>query len=209
MGCVVLLSGGVDSIVCAEMARAAGELRGVVFVDYGHPAQTLEGWKAFAYHGKTGAPLRVVHAFGLHLAEMAGTSADSPRVVPARNLLLIAAAANHAADLGATEVWIGANAADDADYPDCRTAWIDALSAVVRSAYGVTIQAPLAGMTKREIVDRARALGVHQSDTTACYQPHNDGTPCGVCASCRCAGAAWDDNPGVGATPDGRAKEAS
>lgn len=53
----VLLSGGIDSLVCAELARQAGELAVCVFVDYGHPAQVAEGWRAFAYAGSRGAPI--------------------------------------------------------------------------------------------------------------------------------------------------------
>lgn len=188
---VVLLSGGVDSLVCAELAREAGTLAGCVFVDYGHPAQIAEGWKAFSYHGRHGVPLRVVHAFGLHLADMAGDSGSSSRVVPARNLMLIASAANHAAGMGADEVWIGATAGDDRDYPDCRASWIEAVDGVTRAACGVGVRAPLIAMVKAEVVREALRLGIHRSDSVSCYQPGSGGAACGACASCVQADAAW------------------
>jgi 7-cyano-7-deazaguanine synthase len=193
MGVIVLVSGGVDSLVCAELARERGILRGVVFVDYGHPAQTAEAWRAFAYHGRTGVPLWVVHAFGLGLADMdpaAQAASDSPRVVPARNAILIAAAANRAAVAGASEVWIGAQGGDVEGYPDCRAEWIGLVSATMDAACGVTVSAPLVGWSKAEVIAEARRLGIDRAETWACYQPIGS-EPCRACASCVAADGAW------------------
>jgi len=176
-------------MVCAELARRDGRLAGLVFVDYGHPAQTAEAWKTFAYHGRTGVPLHTVHAFGLRLGAMAGGTGDDARIVPARNAMLLAAAVNHAAGI-ADEVWFGAHAGDDAAYPDCRQSWVAAMSDAMRSAYGVGVAAPLSGMTKAEVVTLARELGIAREDTWSCYEP--DGTtPCGACACCIAANKVW------------------
>jgi 7-cyano-7-deazaguanine synthase len=193
MSVIVLMSGGVDSLVCAELARERGILAGLVFVDYGHPAQAAEAWRAFAYHGRSRIPLWVVHAFGLGLADMdaaAQATSDSPRVVPARNALLIAAAANRAAVVGASEVWIGAQGGDDASYPDCRAGWIDAISEAMHAACGVRVAAPLVAMSKPQVIAEARRLGIAREETWACYRP--SGTdPCRACASCLAAADAW------------------
>lgn len=187
---IVLLSGGIDSLVCAELAREQGRLAGLVFVDYAHPAQTAEAWRSFAYHGRTRVPLWTVHAFGLALADMASDSQDSPRVVPARNALLIAAACNRAAVVGASEVWIGAQGGDASDYADCRAAWVDSISEVMRTACGVSVRAPLVCMDKSQVVAEARRLGLEQADAWACYSPVGMDA-CGACASCRASDAAW------------------
>jgi 7-cyano-7-deazaguanine synthase in queuosine biosynthesis len=46
MSTVVLLSGGIDSLVCAELMRQRGDLTGCVFVDYGHPCAAPRGMEA-------------------------------------------------------------------------------------------------------------------------------------------------------------------
>lgn len=179
----VLLSGGIDSLVCAESLRRSGELAGCVFVDYGHPAQVVEGWKAFAYCGTRRVPLRAVHAFGLDLGDMA--AAAGARVVPHRNAILLSLAANAARGLGADRLVIGANAADQADYPDCRPAFLDAMA----TALGMPVVAPLVGLSKAEVIRRARALGFTPDDAWSCYGAGPE--PCGSCPCCRSAGAAW------------------
>jgi 7-cyano-7-deazaguanine synthase len=180
----VLLSGGIDSLVCAEEARVAGTLAGCVFVDYQHPAQIPEGWKAFAYCGLRGVPLRVVHAFGLDLGDMG--SAHAARVVPARNALLIAAAANAMAALDGDHLVIGANLADQHDYPDCRRGFMNAMG----DALGIGVSTPLMGMSKAEVIGRARALGLTRDDAWSCYEAGPE--RCGACPSCRSADAAWE-----------------
>lgn len=179
---VVLLSGGLDSMVVAETARKAGSLRGCVFVDYGHPAQIPEGWKAFAYCGERGVPLKVVHVFGLSLGDM-GTG-DGARVVPARNAVLLAAAANTAIAMGATELAIGAIAEDQRDYADCRPEFFRAMS----DALGIAVVAPYVGWSKRDVVTAARLLGLRSEDAWSCYGPGPE--PCGICPSCASRGRA-------------------
>lgn len=173
---VVLLSGGLDSMVVAERARVAGALVGCVFVDYGHPAQQQEGWRAFAYCGERGVPLRVVHAFGLDLGDMG--AAVGARVVPCRNAVLLSVAANAARLLGGTELAIGAIANDQRDYSDCRPEFFAAMSI----ALGVSVTAPLVAWTKREVVVEAVRLGLRPSDAWSCYGPGP--IACGACPSC-------------------------
>lgn len=180
---VVLLSGGIDSLVCAEMARRSGDLAGCVFVDYGHPAQIPEGWKAFAYCGSRGVNLKVVHVFGLDLGDMA-TAAGS-RVVPGRNAVLLSAAANVARGMGGTRLLIGCNAADQADYEDCRPHFLHTMG----RALGIEVAGPLVTMHKAGIVEQARAWGLRKEDAWSCYTAGP--TPCGSCPSCLEAERAW------------------
>lgn len=179
---VVLLSGGLDSMVVAETARQAGTLTGCVFVDYGHPAQVQEGWRAFAFCGERRIPLRVVHVFGLQLGDMAeGVGA---RVVPARNAILIASAANAAIAMGASALAVGAIADDQADYVDCRAAFFEAMSA----ALGIQIVAPLIDRSKAWVAAEAMRLGLDAAASWSCYGAGPD--PCGECPSCNARRAA-------------------
>lgn len=184
---VALVSGGIDSLVCAESARLDGSLVGCVFIDYGHPAQIPEGWKAFAYCGSRGIPLKVVHVFGLDLGDMA--SAVGARVVPCRNALLLSAAANAARGMGGTALMIGCNSADQRDYTDCRPEFL----ATMGDALGLEVRAPLLEKEKREIVFLAKFFGLTREDAWACYGPGP--LPCGTCPSCVQADKAWAENP--------------
>lgn len=183
---VVLCSGGVDSIVCAEIARERGKLAGLVFCDYGHPARQAEAWRAFRWAEQKGERLHVVHAMGLHLAEMDGLPGASPQIVPARNAILISLAANVAAMWGAKEVWIGANQADRPAYPDCGYRFMEHMSRAMLEAIGISVFAPLATWDKPKILAKARALGIDAESVWACY----GGGPrqCGECSSCVHAG---------------------
>ncbi len=178
----VLLSGGIDSLVCAEQSRRIGTLRGAVFVDYGHPAQIPEGWKVFAYCGEKGVPLRVVHAFGLDLGDMATES--GARIVPHRNAVLLALAANVCS--AGDRLIIGANAEDREHYRDCRPRFIRAMS----SALGVDIAAPLIDFDKPTIIRAAKALGLKKGSSWSCYG--SGPLECGQCPSCESALEAWD-----------------
>lgn len=178
---VVLLSGGIDSLVCAEMARRAGQLAGCVFVDYGHPSQQIESHHGFIYCKKYGYRMRVFHAFHLNLGDM--KSGQGARVVPARNAVLLSLAANHA---GTDEaVTIGVNAGDATDYLDCRADFI----AAMQTALGIPVLAPLLHMTKAEVIAKARTLGLSPDDAWSCYGPGP--FTCGRCPSCVQSEEAW------------------
>jgi len=189
MGSIVLLSGGLDSVTLAERERRAGTLAGLVFVDYAHPAQVAEGWRAFAYHGRHGVPLKVVHAFGLDLGGLETAAGDS--VMPSRNLVLLASASNVGAAMGGSALLIGATRDDARAYPDCRRESLDALSAAFVLMGGLPIEAPFAGISKSEVVDLAMGFGITSADVWSCYRGGFD--RCGACASCLEAAVAWGE----------------
>lgn len=179
----VLLSGGIDSLWMAEKHRKEGNLRGCIFVDYGHPAQQAEAWKVFAYCGKHGIELKVLHAFGLNLGALEGADGDS--VMPHRNAILIAMAANIAQQWSVDVIGVGCNRDDWPDYRDCRLEYLNTLGA----ALGITVRCWDA--TKREIVQAARAAGMTQQEIWSCYQGGSE--PCGTCNSCVQFNEAWGE----------------
>lgn len=180
---IVLLSGGIDSLVCAELYHKMGQLTGCVFVDYRHPASAQESAKASRFCNARGVPLRRFTFYGLHLADMQdGTGAQ---VVPHRNALLLSAAANAASEMGGHTLVIGAAKADQADYADCHRPFFDMMA----GALGMDILTPLINDDKPAIIKRGRALGLTKSDTWSCYG--NGPMACGACASCAEAEKAW------------------
>ena len=89
------------------------------------------------------------------------------------------------------DFFIGVNAIDYSGYPDCRPEYIEAYERMARLATKaavegrpLTIHAPLAKMSKADIVRAGVALGLDHALTSSCYDPAPDGRPCGHCDSC-------------------------
>lgn len=81
--------------------------------------------------------------------------------VPMRNQLFLTLAANKAICRDCTTLVTGVCEADNANYPDCRAEFIDALEDVINLSLGIddfTILAPLIDMTKAESIELALAL---------------------------------------------------
>jgi len=111
--------------------------------------------------------------------------------VPARNTIFLSFALGWAETLDSTDLFIGANAIDYSGYPDCRPEFMRAFEAMARlgtkmgtEGRAITIHAPLIRMTKRQIVERGRELGVDFSLTRTCYDPNERGDACGRCDAC-------------------------
>ena len=202
---VVLLSGGLDSATVLAMARARGLECYTLGFDYGQRHQS-----------ELKAAVRVAEALGHHphqlirldLAAIGGsalTSADFSvptdgvassgipvTYVPARNTVFLSIALGYAEVLGATRLFIGANAVDYSGYPDCRPAFIEQFERLANVATAAVdggppwhIEAPLMQMTKADIVKAGTALGVDYGLTVSCYQADEDGQACGRCDACR------------------------
>jgi 7-cyano-7-deazaguanine synthase in queuosine biosynthesis len=82
--------------------------------------------------------------------------------------------------------------AHNSGYPDCRPEYIEAFErmANVATKAGVEgksrfkVHAPLITLSKAEIIKLGVGLGVDFALTWSCYEPQQDGRPCGLCDSC-------------------------
>ncbi|CAN5132821.1 7-cyano-7-deazaguanine synthase QueC [soil metagenome] len=112
--------------------------------------------------------------------------------VPARNTIFLSFCLAWAEVLGASDIFIGVNALDYSGYPDCRPEYVAAFQAManlatrggVEGTTPIRIQTPLLQMTKCEIVQLGRSLGVDYSMTLSCYDPTPTGEACGHCDAC-------------------------
>jgi 7-cyano-7-deazaguanine synthase len=115
-----------------------------------------------------------------------------PTYVPARNTIFLSFALGWAEVLGASDIFLGANALDYSGYPDCRPEYFKAFQqmadlatrAGVEEGRRITIHTPLIRLSKREIIERGLALGVDYSETLTCYDPGPQGEACGRCEAC-------------------------
>jgi 7-cyano-7-deazaguanine synthase len=199
---VVLLSGGLDSMVCAALAREAGFAVTALTVDYGQRHRVeLESAAAIAARL---ADRHVVLLFDLRAFGGSALTADIavPKegaeggipvtYVPARNTIFLSLALGLAEASGARAIFIGVNAVDYSGYPDCRPEFIAEFQklADLATRAGVegepfAIHAPLLDMTKAEIAREAQRLGLDAAASHSCYDPLPDGRHCGRCDACR------------------------
>ena len=199
---IVLLSGGLDSMVCAALARQAGFAVVALTIDYGQRHRVeLQSAKTIA------AELAEKHVvLPLDLRAFGGSALtgdiDVPKhgvsegipvtYVPARNTIFLSLALGLAEATGARDIYIGVNALDYSGYPDCRPDFIAEFQRLANLATkaGVegepfTIHAPLLDMTKAGIAREAQRLGIDPALSHSCYDPLPDGRHCGECDACR------------------------
>ena len=199
---VVLLSGGLDSMVSAAIARERGFSVLALTVDYGqrHSVELEAARRIAADLAERHVVLQFdLRAFGGSAltadidVPKSGVGDDIPvTYVPARNAVLLSLALAWAEAAGAHDLFIGVNALDYSGYPDCRPEFIDAFErlANVATKAGVegeafTLHAPLQHMTKADIAREAHRLGLDAGLSHSCYDPAADGAHCGLCDACR------------------------
>lgn len=200
---VILLSGGLDSATCLAIARDEGYECYCMSFRYGQRHE-VELAAAEAIAEIIGAAEhRVVD---IDLAAFGGSAlTDSsinvptetgegipPTYVPARNTIFLSYALAWAEVIDSTDIFIGVNAVDYSGYPDCRPEYITAYEQMAGLATKaavegspVKIHAPLADLSKAEIILKGTGLGVDYSLTHSCYAPEKEGYACGRCDSCR------------------------
>lgn len=111
--------------------------------------------------------------------------------VPARNTIFLSYAVAYAEVVGSDDIFTGFHINDYSNYPDCRPEYIKAFETMANLATSrgvggskLTIQTPLIGLTKAEIVSEGLKRNVDYSKTISCYDPSPTGLSCGTCHSC-------------------------
>ncbi|MFY9742945.1 MAG: 7-cyano-7-deazaguanine synthase QueC [Candidatus Sulfotelmatobacter sp.] len=196
---IVLLSGGMDSCVCAALAaRDYGPA--ALHVSYGQRTQERERQSFLAICRRLNIPdqLAIRNEVFRTIGGSALTDESIPvpasenighevpvTYVPFRNAHFLSAAVSWAEVLGATKIFIGAVEQDSSGYPDCRPAYYDAFNQVIKSGTKegkIEIVTPLIHMRKSEIVRLGLELGAPFDLTWSCYSRQDQA--CGVCDSC-------------------------
>jgi 7-cyano-7-deazaguanine synthase len=191
---VLLLSGGVDSLVLLARECHAGRPPRCLIINYGqrHRREVEQANSIAEVYRVACATIRLPSAIFLGSALTGGDPVPLDRhyadpgqastVVPNRNMVFLAIAAAYAVQLGEDLVLFAAHAGDYPVYPDCRPEFVDAADAALRLACGVRVSAPFVGMTKAEVVRLGRSLDVPFSLSWSCYQGGDE--PCGRCGAC-------------------------
>ncbi|HEY4678475.1 MAG TPA: 7-cyano-7-deazaguanine synthase QueC [Candidatus Angelobacter sp.] len=197
---VVLLSGGMDSCVCAALA-ARNTDAAALHINYGQRTAERERWAFERICDFLGIKRRLV--IRNDALDVIGGSALTDKdiavpqagekigsempvtYVPFRNAHFLAAAVSWAEVLDADKIYIGAVEQDSSGYPDCRPAYYQAFNAVIKTGTRegkIQVVTPLIAMRKVEIVRLGIELGAPFDLTWSCYS--REDKACGVCESC-------------------------
>lgn len=206
---VVLVSGGMDSLVLAAFATRESEIS-LLHVNYGQRTEEKElaCFHAVADHLKIRERMVVDIGYLRSIGKSALTdpSVDVPPAdpgrqgvpatyVPFRNAHFLCIAVSWAETIGATNIYIGAVWADSSGYPDCRPEFYEAMNEAIRRGTKderrIRVKAPFVNLKKKDIVLIGKSLGVPFEHTWSCYR---DGEKaCGRCDSCALRQKAFDE----------------
>jgi 7-cyano-7-deazaguanine synthase len=200
---VVLLSGGMDSCVCAALA-ARDYQTAAVHVSYGQRTEARERQSFLAICQQLkiqdkllvrNDALRAIGGSALTDGNIAVPTTDAAShaigheipvtYVPFRNAHFLAVAISWAEVLGAGKIFIGAVEQDSSGYPDCRPAFYEAFNQIIKTGTkegAIEIVTPLIRLRKPEIVRMGLELGAPFDLTWSCYSRQDQA--CGVCDSC-------------------------
>ena len=199
---VVLLSGGMDSCVCAALAvRDFGAASiAALHVSYRQRTEARER-KAFEAVCRRLNIERRLLLENRALNLIGGSALTDKKIavpesrhlgqeipvtyVPFRNAHLLAAAVSWAEVLGAARVYIGAVEQDSSGYPDCRPEYYRAFNELIRAGTKegtIQVLTPLIALRKAEIVRLGLEVGAPFDLTWSCYSQQD--RACGVCDSC-------------------------
>jgi 7-cyano-7-deazaguanine synthase len=200
---VVLLSGGMDSCVCAALA-ARDYIAAALHISYGQRTEDRERESFLAIcerlniHEKLivrNEALRAIGGSALTDENIAVPTPDAGNhaigaevpvtYVPFRNAHFLSVAVSWAEVLGASKIYIGAVEQDSSGYPDCRPEYYEAFNRVVRIGTKegtIEIVTPMIKLRKAEIVRLGLELGAPFDLTWSCYSRQDQA--CGICDSC-------------------------
>ncbi|MBI3753511.1 MAG: 7-cyano-7-deazaguanine synthase QueC [Deltaproteobacteria bacterium] len=204
---IVLVSGGMDSLVTAAIANLENEMA-FLHLNYGQRTEARE-LKAFNDIADFYGVKKRLVVDVKYLKEIGGSALTDEKIavplqadnsailspqsaipityVPFRNAHLLSIAVSWAEVIGAKRIYIGAVEEDSSGYPDCREIFYKAFEKVMdagtRPESKIEIATPLIRMKKSAIVKKGFELGAPFHLTWSCYK--NNDIACGVCDSCR------------------------
>ncbi|NTU96865.1 MAG: 7-cyano-7-deazaguanine synthase QueC [Chlorobiaceae bacterium] len=201
MKAVILVSGGMDSLVTTAIAIEQGYEPAALHINYGQRTwkKELESFQSIcshygitrrlevdaAYLSRIGGSSLTDYSMPVSGPDLQGTTIPTS-YVPFRNAQFLSMAVSWSEVIGAEKIFIGAVEEDSSGYPDCRQVFYQAFNTVIslgtRPETHIEIVTPLIGMQKSEIIRKGRELRVPFAFSWSCYK--SEGKACGVCDSC-------------------------
>jgi 7-cyano-7-deazaguanine synthase len=192
--CVIVLSGGPDSVTVAYWAKKQDYQIYPITFNYGQIA-AKETQAAQKIAEKLDTTTKIIDLSALkeifsNVTSLCNTNIpltsefSDPIIVPFRNAIFLSAAVAYAVAVGADTIFYGAQGSDEPFYPDCRREFYEAFEKAARlgTCQEITIQAPFSGKHKSELFKAGVKLGVPFELTWSCYR--DSAKHCGKCESC-------------------------
>lgn len=201
MKAVCIMSGGMDSTLCAKLAQDAGYEIVALHFDYNQRTMAREKRAFDEICDFLGVKNRlsldvsfIANIGGNALTDTSlqirkdGVEADIPNTyVPFRNGIFISIAAALAEKEGAEAIYIGVVEEDSSGYPDCSDVFVKSINEAINLGtspnFNTKIITPLVLLNKAQIVAKSLEVGSPIHLTWSCYE--SDDKACGVCDSCR------------------------
>jgi 7-cyano-7-deazaguanine synthase len=199
---IILVSGGMDSLVTAAIAAGQYDLA-FLHLNYGQKTEKreLKAFNDIADHFKIVDKYRMIISIE-HLSKIGGSSLTDPLIevsksdlgskeipdtyVPFRNANILSIAVSWAEVTGAKKIFIGAVEEDSSGYPDCREVFYDAFNKTIelgtKTGTKITVVTPIIHLKKHEIVKKGIELNAPFQLSWSCYK--NNDKACGECDSC-------------------------
>ncbi|KXK49592.1 MAG: Queuosine biosynthesis protein QueC [Chlorobi bacterium OLB5] len=197
---IILVSGGMDSLVTAAIAAEKYELA-FLHLNYGQRTEKRElmAFNDIADHYNVSKRLVVNIDY---LVKIGGSSLTDKNIqvskadlnyngiptsyVPFRNGNILSIAASWAEVIGAKKIFIGAVEEDSSGYPDCREVFYEAFNKVIKLGTKpdteIIIETPVIHKKKSEIIKLGAELNAPFGLSWSCYV--NEDKACGECDSC-------------------------
>jgi len=199
---IVLVSGGMDSLVSAAMASVNHNRLAFLHLNYGQNTENkeLECFEKIADFYQVVPALRKIIDISF-LKQIGGSSLTDEKIevkkyhgdskdipdsyVPFRNTHIVSMAVSWSEIIGAKKIYIGAVEEDSSGYPDCRPSYYKALNNLIKEGTkegDIEVITPVIHMKKYEIVKKALSLKAPLELTWSCYA--REDKACGECDSC-------------------------
>lgn len=201
MKAIVLISGGMDSLVSTAIAKRDGYDLAALHLNYGQRTERkeLECFERITAHYDIKEKLVVDVT---HLSRIGGSSLTDKTIevsranihskeiptsyVPFRNANILSIAVSWAEVIGANRIFIGAVEEDSSGYPDCRKEFYAAFNQMIKlgtkPTSDIQVITPVIDMKKSAIVKLGLELNAPFELSWSCYQENE--VACGVCDSC-------------------------
>lgn len=196
----VLHSGGMDSSTALAVTLQRPDVRNVyaVGVNYGqrHIRELDAAQRIHEHYGLTGITLDLT-GYGQSVTSALTTDQPIPKgaydketmettEVPARNAVMLAAAAglaaSHTNDGHDTCLVTAVHGGDHHLYPDCRPSFIEPMGKALYAATGTVLWTPFLHMSKAQIVNAGIKADAPLHLTWSCYEGGDK--HCGECGTC-------------------------
>jgi len=200
--CVVLVSGGMDSLVTAAIANESHDRMAFLHLNYGQKTELreLQSFRDIATHYHVPVENQKIIDISF-LKQIGGSSLTDDNIsvkkyegdsnlipdsyVPFRNTHIVAMAVSWSEVIGAQKIYIGAVEEDSSGYPDCRPSYYKALNNLIKEGtkeQNIEVVTPLIALRKEEIILKATSLNAPLKVTWSCYERQDKA--CGICDSC-------------------------